>query len=349
MDEIEAAGNLVTGGLVGRMVEPGAGEAGADGHTNEANCLNCGAMLAGDYCQACGQRAHVHRTLSAFSHDLLHGVLHFEGKIWTTLPLLAWKPGELTRRYIDGERAKFVSPMALFLFTVFLLFAAASLGGGVSVPSDSVQVHQQLSKGLAEDEAKLAGLHKQRDAAAKQGAATASLDKQIKSLHQETAMLRGIETGEIKSTSGMRLEGVPGWLRTAAERAGKNPDLLLYKLKTNAYKYSWLLIPISVPFLWLLFPFSRRFRLYDHTVFVTYSLGFMTLLVVAGILFGIAGAPALIALLFLAAPIHMYRQLKGTYGLSRGGALVRTFLLACFAIIASILFALALIGLGIFD
>ena len=31
--------------------------------------------------------------------------------------------------------------------------------------------------------------------------------------------------------------------------------------------------------MWLLFPFSRHFRLYDHTVFVTYLLGFMTLLV----------------------------------------------------------------------
>ena len=55
---------------------------------------------------------------------------------------------------------------------------------------------------------------------------------------------------------------------------------MAYKLKTNAYKFSWLLIPLSVPFVWLLFPFSRRFRLYDHTVFVTYSLCFMSLLVV---------------------------------------------------------------------
>ena len=45
----------------------------------------------------------------------------------------------------------------------------------------------------------------------------------------------------------------------------KNPELVFYKLKTNAYKFSWALIPISVPFVWLLFPFSRRFRLYDHT------------------------------------------------------------------------------------
>ena len=93
-----------------------AGEVGADGHTHERACLNCGAALTGDYCHACGQHAHVHRTVSAFFHDLMHGVLHFEGKIWRTLPLLVVRPGELTWRYIEGQRARFVSPIALFLF-----------------------------------------------------------------------------------------------------------------------------------------------------------------------------------------------------------------------------------------
>ena len=122
MGEFEAVADAVTGAVVGRAVEPKAGE--GDGHTHEANCLNCGAPLAGPFCHECGQHAHVHRTLSAFFHDFLHGVLHFEGKIWRTLPLLAWRPGELTRRYIDGQRASFVSPIALFLFSVFLMFGA---------------------------------------------------------------------------------------------------------------------------------------------------------------------------------------------------------------------------------
>jgi hypothetical protein len=67
----------------------------------------------------------------------------------------------------------------------------------------------------------------------------------------------------------------------------------------------------SVPFLWLLFPFSRRFRLYDHPVFVTYSLSFMTLLVVAGVL---TARPAHLGRGFaiFIPPIHMYRQLRGT-------------------------------------
>ena len=77
----------------------------------------------------------------------------------------------------------------------------------------------------------------------------------------------------------------------AWERARANPQLAIYKLQTAAYKFSWLLIPLSLPFLWLLFPFSRRFRLYDHTVFVTYSLSFMTLLACVVALLAAAGVP----------------------------------------------------------
>ena len=96
--------------------------------------------------------------------------------------------------------------------------------------------------------------------------------------------------------------------------------MLLYKLKTNAYKFSWALIPISVPFVWLLFPFSRRFRLYDHTVFVTYSLCFMMLLLMAGTLVGLV-SPSIASLAwFFIPPIHMYRQLRGAYSLTRWGS-----------------------------
>src|SRR5918997_5639849 len=129
MSDLEAVGDAATGAVLARAVEPRAGEAG-DGHTHERDCLNCGARLAGDYCHACGQKAHVHRTLAAFWHDLLHSVMHFDGKLWRTLPLLAWHAGDLTRRYIHGERARFVSPIALFLFTVFLMFAIFSALGG---------------------------------------------------------------------------------------------------------------------------------------------------------------------------------------------------------------------------
>ena len=108
MGEFDGIGDAVSGSLLARAVEPGAGEAGADGHTHERNCLNCGARLAGAYCAACGQKAHLHRSLRAFMGDFVAGIMNFEGKFWRTLPMLAWRPGEMTRRYIAGERARYI-------------------------------------------------------------------------------------------------------------------------------------------------------------------------------------------------------------------------------------------------
>ena len=344
--EFEALGDAVTGGIAGRAVEPKAGEKTDDGHTHETNCLNCGAGLVGDFCHACGQQAHVHRTLTAFFHDFLHGVVHFEGKIWRTLPLLAWKPGELTRRYIDGQRASFISPVALFLFSVFLMFAAVTLFGGIGEVTG--EARQEMVEELSGDRAKLKALEQQRAGAS--GKAAEKLDDRIGDLKGEIKIKEAVERGEI-SASAFEVDpsGMAPGLEDAVRKAQQNPELVAYKLKTNAYKFSWLIIPLSVPFVWLLFPFSRHFRIYDHTVFVTYSLCFMMLLVVAGLAFQAMGVGAIAGLLWLIPPFHMYRQLKATYGLSGWGAGWRAALLTMFATIVISLFAAVLVGVGMYE
>lgn len=138
----EAIGTAAEGGLFAKVVGRKGNQAVTgeptplvQGHFAEGTCLNCGTGLIGSHCHECGQQAHLHRTIGAFLHDLLHGALHFEGRTWKTLPKLFFKPGELTRRYIDGERTRFVSPMALFLFSIFLMFAIFQMAG-ISTPTD---------------------------------------------------------------------------------------------------------------------------------------------------------------------------------------------------------------------
>jgi hypothetical protein len=339
--ELEAVADTFTGGVLGRAVEPKAGEV-ADGHANETNCLNCGTPLTGPYCHECGQHAHVHRTLSAFFHDFLHGVLHFEGKIWRTLPMLAWRPGELTRRYIEGQRARFVSPIALFLFCVFLMFGVI----GLASQSFSGKASADAAKEIRKDQVKLTQLQQTRSGMT--GPAAAKLDEKINDLKSEMAALEAVKAGKVDPASFKIQSELLGGINEGLGEAAKNPELLFYKVKTNAYKFSWALIPISVPFVWLLFPMSRRFRLYDHTVFVTYSLCFMMLLLVAGTLVGLVAEPVA-SLAWFVPPIHMYRQLKGAYGVSTGGAIWRTFALTIFAFIAISLFASLLVAIGAFD
>jgi hypothetical protein len=131
------------------------------------------------------------------------------------------------------------------------------------------------------------------------------------------------------------------------EKAQRDPDAVVYNIQDAASKYSWLLIPMSVPFLWLLFPLRRR-HMFDHAVFVTYSLSFMMMLAIVGGILVWLNLPVVASLLFLVPPWHMYRQLKGAYSLGRWSALARTFLLLTFAFVAIGFFAAAIFGLGMF-
>lgn len=147
--DIDGIGAAVTAGLASHAVEPTHGRKGASRHGDHPaqRCLNCGTSLVGSHCHRCGQNADVHRSFGAIGHDLVHAIFHFEGKLWNTLPLLAWRPGDLTRRYIHGERARFISPLALFLFAVFLTYAVlAMVGSGGGVGEDLSQAAAEQTR-----------------------------------------------------------------------------------------------------------------------------------------------------------------------------------------------------------
>lgn len=345
MGDLDGIGDAVTGAMLARAVEPQAGEAG-DGRTHETNCLNCGARLSGAYCHVCGQKAHVHRSLRAFMGDFVAGVLNFEGKFWHTLPMLAWRPGELTRRYIAGERARFISPIALYLFTVFLMFGVLNFTGALeSEPGKGINFN--LDTAITEQKAEVVKLEKQRAEALAAKKPVAGLDRKIASAKEDLTETEKVKAGDIPLVVNDKKDDTPAWLRGTVQKIQANPKLAVTRMQDSASKYSWLLIPLSLPFMWLLFPFSRKYRLYDHTVFVTYSLSFMMMLVIlSGILVELKMS-SLAGMLFFVPPFHMYRQLRGAYQLGRFSAIVRTMLLTTFAFIAGTLFFVVVAALGV--
>jgi len=98
------------------------------GHAGEAHnrCADCGTETIGRFCHNCGNASHVHRTLLHLGEEILHGVMHFDSRSWRTLPLLVFRPGRLTREWCEGKRTRYVSPLAVFLFTVFVMFMLLS-------------------------------------------------------------------------------------------------------------------------------------------------------------------------------------------------------------------------------
>jgi len=342
MDGIDAVGDAVTGGLLARTFEPQAGEADT-GHTHEKSCLNCGTKLVGPYCSACGQKAHVHRSVRAFFQDFVQGLFNFEGKIWRTLPMLAWRPGEMTRRYIAGERARFISPVALYLFTVFAMFAVLNFTGALN-PTAAKNLPNAVKTGIANDQRDLAKLEMKRKIEAAAGKSVTDLDTKIAKHQADIAEAQKILSGNLVTTDPG--DETPSWIKPFIKNVRENPELVSMRVQDAASKYSWMLIPISVPFMWLLFPLRRKYNTYDHTVFVTYSLSFMMMLVVAGGLLVAAGLSGWAGLLFFVPPFQMYRHLKQTYELGRFSAIVRTMALMTFAFIAAALFMVTAVAIG---
>ena len=141
-------------------------------------------------------------------------------------------------------------------------------------------------------------------------------------------------------------DDTPSFIRPFIKNARDNPQLVSMRVQDAASKYSWLLIPLSVPFMWLLFPFRRKYNTYDHMVFVTYSLSFMMMLVVAGNLLIELGLTSIAGMLFFVPPFHMYRQLRRAYELGRFSAIMRTIALVTFAFAAAGMFMAAAVAIG---
>jgi hypothetical protein len=382
--EGDAAGDVLTGAIIAGAIE---GASGKKDPASHGKCLNCGAQLDGAYCSACGQRAHLHRSFVHLGHDILHGVFHFEGKMWRTIPELFFHPGRLTRRYIDGERAKFVSPMALYLFTVFLMFAVFSFTTSNifdstkdSVAGDVVEQWKENNQSAKEKtDDKIAAVQEQLQDQDLSPEKRAQLQRNLSDLQAAQKVmdalangnwdaLKDLETNEqakqaieeakskasadLKSgTTGKSTDFDIGWpalqqrLEHGARELKDNPSLAFYKIKIASYKYSWALIPLSVPFMWLLFFWRRDIHLYDHAIFITYSISFMMMFLILLTLaaaFGVSGAIWGTALGIIP-PLHLYKQLRYAYGLSRFGTVLRLFLLSiAVSIVLMIFFALLL-------
>jgi hypothetical protein len=410
--ELEAAGAMATAGLAAGAIEGREGRGAQDGA-----CLNCGAQLSGPYCSQCGQNGHAHRTLAHLFEEVLHGLIHFDTKAWRTLPMLAFRPGTLTRNYIFGQRARYISPLALFLFTIFFMFFVFAFASPNVIQLDARNNAEQLADArasLAEAErgltaAEAAGpdqytgdldvrlarqaLELSRAEVTRREAALAREQRSGPETAQDVtpppnpssdAPANRGETAAPAQSDGGAFVGIRGdealgdeiesgerrWQDVVAEAARngelnvnfgseevnqrvlhslENPDLALYKVQNAAYKFSFLLVPISLPFMWLLFLWRRGHTLYDHAVFTLYSLSFASLVFVIVALTAnvpwleqIAGAAFVLGL-----PVHMFFHLKGAYALGWWSALWRIWFLLLFAVLALSVFFLAILVLGL--
>lgn len=308
--ELELAGAASAGGWLRwrahHAIEPG------------TPCANCETPLQGPYCYACGQLAEsFERSLWHLLVEGFESFFHFDGRFWSTLPNLALHPGRLTRAYLDGKRANQIPPLRLFLVMLLVFFFLGGLNLG----------HQQLQV-------------KTMDQLTPQE--RANVDKALGRANDSLRKVAPEGTSiNLRTPTDQPHNAFEAWMVERARYASQNRELFMMTLETWAHRFAVLMLPIAALILSLLFVFQRRFYVFDHLIFSMHSLSFQGLLL--SVTFLAASVAPLANVLVLIAPVHLFVHMRGTYGTSILGTMLRMALL-----FVTSTFAFAFLTVGLF-
>ena len=97
--------------------------------TRDNQCRNCLAMLTGPSCAQCGQARFVEsdRRMSHLVRQFFDNLTSLDSRFWRSLLGLMFRPGLLTRDYLDGRRQRWMAPVSLFLLANLLYFFAPAI------------------------------------------------------------------------------------------------------------------------------------------------------------------------------------------------------------------------------
>ena len=128
---------------------------------------------------------------------------------------------------------RYVSPIALFLFCVFLMFAVASATGLTEIPT--TQMKADVTKQIADREATLKRQGTVRaERRLKANKSTVPIDNQMAQTRRELEGLKQMKgKGASRADTAEVSDGLPKWLGESIAHGIQNPELLLYKLKTQ--------------------------------------------------------------------------------------------------------------------
>lgn len=234
------------------------------GRTHVDHCLNCGAATPGEFCSKCGQEALDARV--RFRNQLAHffeEVFNFESRLPQTMKLLMARPGALTRAYNGGQRARYVTPLKLYLFASLGFFLVLSLSASHEHKSGS---HRDIAIISFQSDAPEMHPPQDRDAGVD--------DIEVKSPEQFDEWLKNPDNAA----------EMPAFLRPHIRSLLQSPQGFMGALVDMLSKASMALVPIHALLLNLFYWRPRRFY-GEHIVFSLHlhsfayvAYGFATLL-----------------------------------------------------------------------
>lgn len=323
-------------------------------------CLNCDTELKGQFCYHCGQDADTHhRTIGHLLFEAFEGLFHLDGRLWTTLPPLFFTPGKLARDLMEGRVARHVPPFRIFLIALLVLMAVAEHQTEEARlhphPAPEVHVPGIASIGMSSDKAAPQPIAPTASASASasdsdDGDFTETLGKHAGEL-QSDHMVRTVnaKTGDVTTTHNINLFGMtdddaktvsgwvarshirPDWLKADLIRALENKERFFASVFTWGHRLALLLLPIVGLLLALLYvgkrKDGRRLYLYDHLIVSMNLLSFIFFTNAVGLLLpeavdGVWGPVSFVWTFWI-----FFSTLRGAYGSSIPGAIVKSLIL----------------------
>jgi len=293
----------------------------------EKKCLNCGTIVAGRYCQNCGQENVVRR--ESFAKLVLHffyDITHFDGKFFYTLRYLLFRPGFLSKEFCEGRRMKYLNPVRMYVFTSTIFFLVFFLIVTPETFNTSLSVDQAYTPQERKD------LIEEFQKEYQQGEDTAGLLKKIALLkdssHPLTRRQLMSDSAHAKPTKDKQNSG---WLQNLLVRRFKLDQNFPEASRQATYEFLnlflhklpyllFLSLPLFALILKLLYIRRKQFFYFDHTIFSIhhYVVSFMILLVcfLFGRLYGVSGWSFLKYLLWamlLVLPVHLFSAMLTFY------------------------------------
>jgi len=325
-------------------------------------CLNCGTALDGQYCGNCGQRA-TSRLISVWEllRDAFGDLLELDSRLWRTLIPLTIRPGQLTRDYLEGRRARFMPPFRMYLVLSIVFFLVAffdpreELGllyepqalSAIESEEDSNEadaIRAEIFSNLAEE-----GIIVDNSARTEAGNADSEDDDDGDS--DNNCDVDGINNADL-----------PDWLasRLTEERLNLICDRIIAddgkafgkKLLENVPVALFVLLPLMALVLKIMYPLSKRYYV-EHLLFVVHNHSFIFLILSLQVLFTRLGSllrlpETLIDVAVLAAslyvPVYLYKSLRRVYEQGRFFTIVKFSMLG-FAYFAGLMLMFGLVAL----
>lgn len=328
-------------------------------------CRNCGTIVNRRYCGHCGQLAQsFHRPVWHLFSEMVGDFFALDGRAMRTLPALIFRPGRVTRTYLDGKRQRFVPPFRLFLLTSFLyflgLFAFGDSQGwfhwyanpavdGITLDNTTAEgagngvplVIQDLNR--SDDEP----LDPEAEALLKQS------QENVKRFFLEDGRINRAAIDESACDEPEEQEsGSCEFMRMVGHRladAYENQGMLFASIQSWAPRLALICLPVLVFLLTLSYPFSKRAYVYDHIITAMHFQSWLYILLGVGLVFLWLGQVWFVIVLMLAPPVYLYRMLRVVYDSGRFLSVFRTFMIMSSLNVVLLLLVIATLVLGVAD